>query len=160
VGETFVPIGKIPVGAWQSSLGNTSHYLDLGYEPQFPFGFGLGYTTFRYGNLSVSSERLAKGETIEVSADVTNTGSRRGSEVVQLYVRDQVGDVTRPVRELKGFERVALEPGETRRVKFALSTDDLAFTNQQLEQVTEPGKFDVWIGANANADLHGAFEVQ
>ncbi len=160
LGETFVPIDEIPIGTWQSSLGNTSHYLDLGYEPQFPFGFGLGYTTFDYTNLRVSSERLTQGETIEVSADVTNTGSRRGSDVVQLYVRDQVGDVTRPVRELKGFERVALEPGETRRVKFTLSTEDLAFTNQALKRVTEPGKFDVWIGANANADLHGTFAVR
>jgi beta-glucosidase len=160
LGETFVPIDEIPIGAWQSSLGNTSHYLDLGYEPQFPFGFGLGYTTFGYANLRVLSETLSTGETIEVSADVTNTGSRRGSDVVQLYVRDQVGDVTRPVRELKGFERVTLEPGETRSVQFTLSTDDLAFTNQELKRVAEPGKFDVWIGANANADLHGAFEVR
>ena len=160
VGETFVPIDEIPIGSWQSSLGNTSHYLDLGYEPQFPFGFGLGYTTLEYANLRVSSEQLSEGNTIEVSADVTNTGSRRGSDVAQLYVRDQVGDVTRPVRELKGFERLSLEPGETRRVKFTLSTDDLAFTNQELKRVTEPGKFDVWIGANANAELHGAFDVR
>jgi beta-glucosidase len=160
VGETFVPIDEIPIGSWQSSLGNTSHYLDLGYEPQFPFGFGMGYTTFEYANLRVSPAQLSQGETIEVSADVTNTGSRRGSDVAQLYVRDQVGDVTRPVRELKGFERVALEPGETRRVKFTLSSDDLAFTNQELQRVTEPGKFDVWIGANSNAELIGAFEIR
>ena len=80
------------------------------------------------------------GESFEVSAAVTNTGKRRGTEIVQLYVRDQVGDVTRPVRELKGFERVALEPGETRRVKFTLSTDDLAFTNQKLRASHRTGQ--------------------
>jgi beta-glucosidase len=160
IGESFVPIDEIPVGAWQSSLGNTSHYLDLGYEPQFPFGFGLGYTTFSYGKLEVSAEAFELGETIEVSAALTNTGPRRGTETVQLYVRDQVGDVTRPVRELKGFQRVALEPGETRAVKFTLSTDDLSFTNQKLERVTEPGKFDVWIGPNSTDGLQGTFEVR
>jgi len=158
--ETFVPIDEIPIGTWQSSLGNTSHYLDLGYEPQFPFGFGLGYTTFGYANLRVSPELLTNGQSVEVSADVTNTGSRRGSDVAQLYVRDRVGDVARPVRELKGFARKSLEPGETRRVKFTLSTEDLAFTNQSLKRVTEPGKFDVWIGGNSNADLRGAFAVR
>jgi beta-glucosidase len=158
--ESFVPIDKIPIGAWQSSLGNTSHYLDLGYEPQFPFGFGLTYTTFEYANLRVSPEGLTRGQSIEVSADVTNTGSRKGSDVVQLYVRDQVGDVTRPVRELKGFQRVELSPGETRRVRFQLSPDDLAFTNQQMELVTEPGRFDVWIGANSGADLHATFDFE
>jgi beta-glucosidase len=160
LGDTFVPIDKIPIGAWQSSLGNTSHYLDLGYEPQYPFGFGLTYTSFAYANLRVSPQRLTRDQSIEVSADVTNTGSRSGTDVVQLYVRDQVGDVTRPVRELKGFERVALAPGETRRVRFTLSTDDLAFTNQRMQLVTEPGEFDVWIGGSANADLHTTFECK
>ena len=160
VGDTFVPIDEIPIGAWQSSLGNTSHYLDLGYEPQYPFGFGLTYTSFAYANLRVSPQRLTRDQSIEVSADVTNTGSRSGTDVVQLYVRDQVGDVTRPVRELKGFERVALAPGETRRVRFTLSTDDLAFTNQRMQQVTEPGEFDVWIGGSAIADLHTTFECK
>jgi beta-glucosidase len=160
IGETFVPIDEIPIGAWQSSLGNTSHYLDLGYEPQFPFGFGLGYTTFIYTNIHLSQERIALGGVIEVSADVTNTGSREGSTVAQLYVRDRVGDVTRPVRELKGFERVTLAAGETRRLRFTLSTGDLAFTNQQMRLVTEPGAFDVWVGGDCRAELHAAFEVE
>jgi beta-glucosidase len=160
ISETFVPIDEIPIGAWQSSLGNTSHYLDLGYEPQFPFGFGLGYTTFSYSDIRLSPERVAQGGMMEVSADVTNTGSREGSTVVQLYVRDLVGDVTRPVRELKGFERVTLGPGETRRVRFTLSTGDLAFTNQHMQLVTEPGAFDVWIGSDCRAELHAAFEIE
>jgi beta-glucosidase len=160
IGESFVPIDDIPIGAWQSSLGNTSHYLDLGYEPQFPFGFGLRYTTVSYANIKVSSDTIQLGGTIEVSAAVTNTGKRRGTETVQLYVRDQVGDVTPPVRELKGFQRVALEPGETREVKFNLSTADLSFTNQKLERVTEPGKFDVWIAPDAAHGVHATFDVR
>jgi beta-glucosidase len=132
----------------------------LGYEPQFPFGFGLGYTSFNYSDIRLSAERIAAGGMVEVSADVTNTGAREGSTVVQLYVRDQVGDVTRPVRELKGFERVTLGRGETRRVRFQLSTGDLAFTNQQMQLVTEPGAFDVWIGNDSRAELHATFDVE
>jgi beta-glucosidase len=160
VEETFVAIDDIPIGAWQSSLGNTSHYLDLGYRPQWPFGYGLSYTTFAYGKLRISPENPTLGDRFEVSADVTNTGRRAGSAVVQLYVHDRVGDVTRPVRELKGFERVPLSPGETRRVTFTLTTDDLSFTNQAMQRVTEPGEFDVWVGGHSQAELHGEFVVQ
>lgn len=157
--ETFVGIDDIPIGAWQSSLGNTSHYLDLGYRPQYPFGYGLSYTTFAYGDLRVSPETIALGESLEVSAEVTNIGRRAGTAVVQLYVHDRVGDVTRPVRELKGFQRVTLSPGETRRVNFTLATDDLAFTNQEMRRVTEAGEYDVWIGGHSQAELHGEFVV-
>lgn len=158
--ETFVPMDEIPIGAWQSSLGNTSHYLDLGYRPQFPFGYGLGYTTFAYGELRVAPETMPVDGALEVSAEVTNTGRRAGTAVVQLYVRDRVGDVTRPVRELKGFERVTLSPGETRRVTFPLAAQDLAFTNQEMQHVTEPGEFDVWVGGHSQAELHGEFVVE
>jgi beta-glucosidase len=157
--ETYVAIDDIPIGAWQSSLGNTSHYLDLGYRPQYPFGYGLAYTTFAYGALRVSPETMAADGSLEVSAEVTNTGARAGTAVVQLYVHDRVGDVTRPVRELKGFQRVTLSPGETRRVSFTLPTDDLAFTNQQMQRVTEPGEFDVWIGGHSQAELRGEFFI-
>jgi beta-glucosidase len=159
VAETFVQIDDISVGAWQSSLGNTSHYLDLGYQPQFPFGYGLTYTTFAYGKLRVTPEAIELGGSLEASAEVTNTGRRAGTAVVQLYVHDRVGDVTRPVRELKGFQRVTLSPGETRRVSFTLGADDLAFTNQALERVTEPGQFDVWIGGHSQAEQHGEFTI-
>jgi beta-glucosidase len=159
-GRKFIPIDEIPIGVWQSSLGDTSNYLDLGYEPQFRFGYGLTYTTFAYSNIRVSKPRVAFGESFEISADVTNTGKRAGSDVAQLYIRDRVGDVTRPVRELKGFERVALPPGETKRVTFKLSTADLAFHNQAMQLVTEPGDFDAWIGSDCGAELHAEFAVE
>lgn len=158
--EDVVLIDDIPVGAWQSSLANTSHYLDLGVRPQFPFGFGLTYSTFSYRDLTVEPETVALGSTVEVSATVANVGERTATEVAQLYVRDLVGSLTRPVRELKGFERLTLEPGEERRVRFRLSTDDLAFVNGGLERVAEPGAFRVWIGPHAEEGLEGSFEVR
>jgi beta-glucosidase len=158
--KTFVPVDDIPVGSWQSSLGNTSHYLDLGFKPEFPFGFGLGYTTFAYSNIKLSHDRIKLGDTLEISSDVKNTGSRGGTEVAQLYVRDVVGDVDRPIRELKGIQRVAIAAGESKRVTFRLSTDDLSFYNQKMELVTEPGEFQVWIGGNSEAELAAKFEIQ
>lgn len=158
--KTFVQMDTIPIGAWQSSLGNASHYLDLGFSPQFPFGYGLTYTTFKYENLTLSDSTVALGNTITVSADIINNGTRKGTETVQLYVRDLVGDVARPVRELKGFKRVTLEPGQKEVVTFTLHTDDLKFYNQAMQYVPEPGKFHVWIGQHADSGLQGEFEVQ
>lgn len=158
--KTFVHIDSIKIGAWQSSLGNNSHYLDLGFTPQFPFGYGLSYTTFKYENLKLSASKIAMGESLTVTADITNTGKRKGTEVVQFYVRDLVGDVVRPVRELKGFERVTLEPGQKKTVTFTLHTDDLRFHNQEMKYVTEPGKFKVWVAENAASGIEGEFEVQ
>jgi beta-glucosidase len=99
------------------------------------------------------------GDTLEVTATLRNDGPRAAEEVVQLYIRDLVGNVTRPIRELKRFCRVRLEPGASERVSFHLHTDDLAFYNQRMERVTEPGQFHVWIGGSAEADLGGEFEV-
>ena len=158
--KTFVQMDKIPVGAWQSSLGNTSHYLDAGFEPQFPFGYGLTYTRFEYTNLRLSDTTLVVNGTITVSADITNVGQRSGTEVVQFYVRDLVGDVVRPVRELKGFQRISLNPGEKKTVTFKLNTTDLAFYNQAMKLVTEPGRFKVWIGAHAATGLEAGFELK
>ena len=157
---SFVHMDDIPIKAWQSSLGNTSHYLDAGFTPQYFFGYGLGYTTFGYDNLQLSAESMPVDGGLTVRADVTNTGDRRGTEVVQLYVRDLVGDVVRPVRELKGFRRITLDPGETTTVEFVLDGAELSFHNQLLERVTEPGEFHVWVGPNAAEGLQGSFHIR
>lgn len=158
--KTFVSIDSIPIGAWQSSLGNTSHYLDLGFTPQFPFGYGLQYTTFNYSDIKISNAVISMSGTVTVSANITNTGSRPGTEVVQLYVQDLVGDVARPVKELKGFKRITLAPGEKQNVSFNLKSEDLSFYNQAMKSVTEPGKFKVWIGKNAEEGLETSFELR
>jgi beta-glucosidase len=157
---SFVHIDDIPIEAWQSSLGNNSHYLDLGFKPQYPFGYGLSYTTFQYDNLKISKSAIALGETLSITADIKNTGSRAGTETVQLYVRDLVGDLVRPVKELKGFQQVTLEPGEQQTVSFSVHTDDLGFYNQAKEYVTEPGQFHLWVGKNAEEGLQGSFEIE
>lgn len=157
---SFVHMDDIPIKAWQSSLGNTSHYLDAGFTPQYFFGYGLGYTTFGYDNLQLSADSMPVDGGLTVRADVTNTGDRRGTEVVQLYVRDLVGDIVRPVRELKGFRRITLDPGETTTVEFVLDGAELSFHNQLLERVTEPGEFHVWIGPNAAEGLQGSFYIR
>ena len=157
--HTVVGIDEIEPRAAQTSLGNTSFYLDAGDKPLFPFGFGLSYTTFAYANIQTSADTVALGETLTVSADLTNTGEWEADETVQLYVRDLVGSVTRPVRELKGFQRVRLGPGERTTVTFHLHTDDLAFYDRQMRFVTEPGQFHVWIGGSSDADLRAEFAV-
>lgn len=158
--KSFVQLDSIPVGAWQSSLGNTSHYLDLGFLPQFPFGFGLSYTTFEYTNMTVSAPEIPMTGSVTIRATITNTGKRSGTEVVQLYVQDVVGDVIRPVRELKRFARITLEPGQRQEVSFTLKADDLAFYNQAMKSVTEPGLFRVWIGKNAAEGMEGSFSIK
>jgi beta-glucosidase len=134
-----------------------TRYVDLPTAPLFPFGYGLTYTTFEYSNLKLSSDIL-RG-VLHVSADITNTGPRAGSELSQLYVRDLVGSLTRPVRELKGFQRLTLNPGETRRVTFTLTEDQLAFTRADGRRGTEPGNFHVWIAPNSVNGLIAEFRL-
>lgn len=136
-----------------------SNYIDERNEPLFPFGFGLSYTTFAYSNLKISSAKVAMNDKFSVSIDVANTGNYDGAEVVQLYIRDVVGSVTRPVRELKGFEKVMLKKGERKTVTFNLSIEDLKFYNSDLDFVAEPGKFEVFVGTNSNADMKVDFEL-
>jgi beta-glucosidase len=109
--------------------------------------------------MATSADRIALGDDIEISATLHNTGDAAATEVVQLYVRDLVGNVTRPVKELKGFQRVRLEPGQSQTVSFTLHTDELAFYNRAMELVTEPGMFHVWIGGSSEAKLWSEFEV-
>ncbi|NQT24113.1 beta-glucosidase BglX [candidate division KSB1 bacterium] len=157
--KTYVPMDSIPVRAWQTSLGNETHYIDAGHKPLYPFGYGLSYTTFEYSDLKLSSNKIKLVEKLQVSAKITNTGEVAATEIVQLYIRDLVGDITRPVRELKGFERLQLNPGESKTVTFELCKDDLDFHNQKMQLVTEPGKFHVWIGPSSTEGLQGEFEI-
>ncbi len=143
-----------PVGSTRQFL---TRYSDLLPGPLFPFGYGLTYTTFEYANLKLSSEVL-RGK-LEISAEVTNTGPRPGREVVQLYVRDLVGSLTRPVRELKDFQAVELRPGETRRVTFTLREEQLAFTRADGTRGVEPGRFHLWLAPDSRRGLQGEFRL-
>ena len=136
-----------------------SNYLDVRNEPLFPFGYGLSYTTFEYSNLKLNSNQMTMDGSIEVSVDVKNNGHYDGKEVVQLYTRDVVGSVTRPVKELKGFQKIALKKGETKTVTFKLTVDDLKFYNYSLDFVAEPGMFEVFVGTDSTTSLSTQFEL-
>lgn len=142
--NTGRPLGE---GRWFEKFH--SNYLDIDNDPLFPFGYGLSYTTFKYGKPSISATEMKEGDVLTVSVDVTNTGNYDADEVVQLYVRDVVGTVSRPVKELKGFSRISLLKGETKRVDFKLTVDDLKFYDQQLDYRAEPGDFEVMVGPNS-----------
>lgn len=134
-------------GKWFSKF--RSNYLDIDNDPLFPFGYGLSYVTFSYGKPRLSSDTLTMGGSLTLTVDVTNTGNRDADEVVQLYVRDLVGSLSRPVKELKGFKRINLKKGETKTVSFTITPDDLMFYNQQLEYKCEPGDFNIMVGPNS-----------
>jgi beta-glucosidase len=157
--DTITHIDDIDGKAPQTSLGMSAFYLDEGFSPLYPFGFGLSYTTFGYSDIEQSTNLLQSGETITLSAVVENTGEVAADEIVQLYIRDLVGNVTRPVRELKGFRRIRLEPGERQRVSFALPSEALAFYDRTMTLITEPGQFHAWIGGSSEADLCTGFEL-
>ncbi|MHC8949485.1 beta-glucosidase BglX [Sphingobacterium hungaricum] len=126
-----------------------SNYLDVTNEPLYPFGFGLSYTTFSYGEIQLSKDAFSEGEEITASIQLTNTGKFDAEEVVQLYIRDVIASVTRPVKELKGFQKVFLEKGESKTITFTLSNEDLKFYNYDLDFVAEPGDFNLFIGGNS-----------
>ena len=173
------PGGKLPV-TWPRAAGQeplfynhnpthdpedgpkfTSHYWDLTTKPLYPFGFGLSYTTFSFANLRLSKTTIKTGDASEVSVDVTNTGSVSGDAVGQLYIHQRFGSASRPVRELKGFARVVLRPGETKTLKFPLGKDELQFWNPQTREWTvESSVFDLWVGENSTATLHAEFSVR
>ncbi|AUS04803.1 glycoside hydrolase family 3 N-terminal domain-containing protein [Pseudotamlana carrageenivorans] len=158
--EEFIEMDSIPIHAWQSSLGNDSHYLDVGFTPQYPFGYGLGYSKFRYEDLSISKDTIDFNEKITIKARITNVGKRASTELVQLYIQDVVGSITRPVRELKRFEHVYLKPGESKEVRFSISSKDLEFVNHKMVKAAEAGRFNVWIGENAASGLKTAFYLK
>jgi beta-glucosidase len=155
----YNPSGKLPI-TFPQSVGQLPDFYNhkpsgaMGYElsvnePLFPFGYGLSYTSFKYDNLRLSPQKIGPQGQTTVSVDVTNTGQRAGDAVVQMYIRDQVSSVTRPVKELKGFRRISLEPGQTKTVEFVLRPDALGFYNQEIRHVVEPGLFDVMVGGNS-----------
>ena len=153
-------IDDIPLEAGQTSLGCTSFYMDAGFDPLFPFGYGLSYTTFGYDNLRLATDKPSANGTLEISFDLTNTGKYDGTEVVQLYVQDKIGSVTRPVKELKGFQRVSLKQGEKKTVSFSLPIEELAFWNIDMQRVVEPGEFNLWVGPNSAEGLQTSFTVE
>ena len=153
-GELGIPMGN-PV----DPQGYTSKYLDVDFTPEYPFGFGLSYGKLTYSDLRVSSSTMKRGGSVRVSADITNNGQREADEVAQLYVRDLVARVARPVRELKAFQRVRLKPGEKQSVSFTISEKDLAFYSEEMRPVTEAGEFHVWIAPDSVSGVQGSFHL-
>jgi beta-glucosidase len=137
----------LPEGQWFQKF--RSNYLDVSNDPVYPFGFGLSYTSFSYSDIKLSSTSLKGNQTLNASVTVTNTGNYTGKEVVQLYIRDVVGTVTRPVKELKGFQKIELKPGESKTVTFVVTVNDLKFYNYNLKYDWEPGEFEIMIGTNS-----------
>ncbi len=149
-------------GDLRSSLpnaGNVAGYFDIAATPLFPFGYGLSYTTFQYSGLSIDKDSIGPFGTVTVKADIENTGKVAGEEIVQLYIRDGVASLARPVKELKGFDKVYLQPGQQKSVSLTLGPEELGMYDRDMNFVVEPGIFDVWVGWNSNEGLHGTFEV-
>ena len=160
-GDDAVLLKDIPVEAKQTSLGFSSYWLEVGYKPLYPFGYGLSYTTFEYNKIQVSNPVLSKNGSIEVWCEVKNTGTREGQEVVQLYVQDVAGSSTRPCRELKGFQKVTIAPGETQTVSFTITPDMLAFYHAaDGKSYAEPGSFNVWIASSSDTGLESHFMLE
>jgi beta-glucosidase len=138
-----------------------SAYIDLSIHPKYEFGYGLGYSSFAYSDLKLSSTVMKSNGKISVSCTITNTGKYDGEEVVQLYLRDKVASVVRPVKELKDFKKIMLQPGESKNVEFIIDKEKLSFYNSKLQWVAEPGSFDLMIGASsADIRLKTGFELK
>ncbi len=156
---TETMLEDIPLEAGQTSLGNTSFHLDAGFNPLYPFGYGLSYTTFDYTNLTLSNQNLGISDVLTVSVDISNTGKYDGAEIAQLYIQDCFGSITRPVKELKRFERIFLKTGEKKTVTFTLPIEELAFYNIDMKKVVEPGDFNLWVGTNSQEGLKSTFVI-
>ncbi len=160
-------VGQIPIyynhlntgRPYQPGNKYTSHYIDVPNTPLYPFGYGLSYTTFSYSQLHLNTQKLGWNDTLKVSIKVTNTGNRKGIDVVQLYIHDLVASVSPPVRELKGFQSVWLQPGESKKVTFQLSRDDLAFYRKDMSFGAEPGEFTVYVGDSSEAKQQATFTL-
>ncbi|WP_093097774.1 beta-glucosidase BglX [Sphingobacterium mizutaii] len=163
-------VGQLPMYYSQKNTGRPlakdawfqkfrSNYLDVNNEPLYPFGYGLSYTNFEYGAIKLDKSSISKTDQIKVTVSVKNNGNFDGEEVVQLYLQDLVGSQTRPVKELKGFQKIFLEKGKSKEVEFILKDEDLRFYNQKLEFVSEPGKFKVYVGTNSRDVQEAEFEL-
>lgn len=161
-------LGQVPIYYNHKNSGRpgsqelkfTSRYLDVPNDPLYPFGYGLSYTQFAYNNLNLSESTITENQTLEVKVDVKNTGQVAGTETVQLYLRDLVGSVTRPVKELKGFKKVLLKAGEVQTISFTLTREDLSFYNREGIWVAEPGKFKIFVGTNSQNTIEAGFELK
>ena len=152
-------VGQVPIYYAHKNTGRPlqgnwfqkfrSNYLDVSNEPLYPFGYGLSYTTFEYGELQLNKTEISRNDSITVSIGVTNTGTRDGAEVIQLYIRDLVGSVTRPVKELKDFKKMSFKAGEKKTIVFTVTAEDLSFYNTDLKWGSEPGDFTVFVGGNS-----------
>lgn len=153
-------VGQVPTYYNMEPSGRGYDYVDLTGRPKFPFGHGLSYTTFEYSNLRLSAPRIGKGHSVTVSFDVANVGNMAGDEVPQLYIRDTVASIVRPMKELRDFKRISLGPGEKKTVSFTLKPEQLAFLDAKMKPVVEPGVFELYVGASSeDIRLRGSFEV-
>ena len=160
-------VGQIPIYYNHKNTGRpfsadnkyTSKYLDIPNTPLYPFGFGLSYTKFELGNLQLDKLQILPTGNVKVSVDVTNTGKRAGDEVVQLYIHDVAASVTRPVKELKGFQRVSLKAGEKRTIEFTLTPEELSFYDRDLKPTVETGEIQVFVGTSSDSGLQSSFEI-
>jgi len=160
-------VGQVPIYYNYKSTGRpfndsanyTSRYLDLPSTPQFPFGFGLSYTTFAYGVPALSAQKIRANEAVVVRVEVKNTGARAGEEVVQLYIRDDFATVTRPVKELKAFRKLAFMPNEKKTVEFTVTPEMLSMYDLSMKKVVEPGTFTVYVGTSSADCTQASFEV-
>jgi beta-glucosidase len=160
-------VGEIPTYYNHKSTGRPTApdrwrtgYLDQTSQPLFPFGYGLTYTTFKYSDLKVESSTVAQDGTLRVSADIANTGKREGTEVVQLYVHDRLARTSRPVRELKGFQRITLGPGEHKQVEFTVDANDLGSYDPQMHWIVPTSTYDVWVAPDSASGIQSTFEVK
>jgi len=161
LGQVPIYYNQLNTGRPQQQQGQmwTSGYLDSPTSPAYPFGFGLSYTKYSYSNLKLNKSQYKMGEIVEVSITMTNTGGLAGEEIVQCYTRDLAADIARPVKELKGFEKIKLNAGESRVVTFRLSEKDLSYWNNELKWKADPGKFKVFVGGNSRDVKEGEFEL-
>jgi beta-glucosidase len=143
----------------QADKKYTSKYLDIPFTPEYPFGFGLSYTTFQYSNVRLSSSQIRLGGKLTARANVANTGKYESDEIVQLYTRQLAASLSRPVRELRSFQRIHLKPGETKTVEFNLSTDDLAFYQAGGQLTAEPGAFQLWVAPDSASGQTVDFQI-